>query len=585
MNDMKEQFIHGAQDLYYSVSNNFSKIEQAGYGTQKWFPGKDTLSVFKLSLYTFFLHIAYADGRITDEEAGFINKILGEKYTVQEYIQLADKSKVNDEDFANEPPIIIRACVEFDNNRCTKGEVSKALYQAFAFFGFVCMIVDDHATQSEYDRLLHYTETIYSFLEDELTDAVLGEKPQKLIQSFIDEITQNEGDMKKAFIEPDKKAKKKTEKKKAEEDEKSLEDLLNELNSLIGLDEVKYDVTSLINLVRIRGIRESMGLDMPPISLHLVFSGNPGTGKTTVARLLAEIYHKIGILSKGQLVEVDRSGLVAGYVGQTALKVQEVLQSAKGGVLFIDEAYSLTPENATNDYGLEAIDTLVKGMEDMRDDLIVIVAGYTEPMERFIRANPGLKSRFNKFIYFRDYTPDELTQIFSLFCKQNKYRPSLPALAYVKKHFEERIDEQPENFGNAREARNLFEFAVARQANRVITEIDPDENTITLLREEDVAGMSRDLGKQQFLFGNALDSLTKKRHGIPEPLLEIKLDEFETAPKCFRALIAAGITTVKDVLDYLDKGIKLTDIANVSDKNAEEIVQGLISIGWDQTIQ
>ena len=194
----------------------------------------------------------------------------------------------------------------------------------------------------------------------------------KEIQELLDNLSASAGyDKGSQFIEPDRPGtgKKKSSGTKKKDGEKSLEELLNDLNSLIGLEEVKYDVTSLINLVRIRDIREKMGLEMPPISLHLVFSGNPGTGKTTVARLLAEIYHKIGILSKGQLVEVDRSGMVAGYVGQTALKVQDVIKQALGGVLFIDEAYALTPENPSNDYGLEAIDTLVKSMEDHRDDL------------------------------------------------------------------------------------------------------------------------------------------------------------------------------------------------------------------------
>ena len=183
----------------------------------------------------------------------------------------------------------------------------------------------------------------------------------------------------------------------------NLEEVLQELDSLCGLERVKKDVKSLINLVKVQKLREEQGLPVAPMSLHLVFLGNPGTGKTTVARLLAKIYHAIGVLSKGQLVEVDRSGLVAGFVGQTAIKTGEVIQKALGGVLFIDEAYSLTGQDSPNDFGREAIEVLLKGMEDHRKDLIVIVAGYDELMEQFIHANPGLESRFNKYFYFEDY--------------------------------------------------------------------------------------------------------------------------------------------------------------------------------------
>ncbi len=264
----------------------------------------------------------------------------------------------------------------------------------------------------------------------------------------------------------------------APQPEETLEELLAQLDELCGLEKVKKDVKSLINLVKVRKMRQEHDLPVPPMSLHLVFMGNPGTGKTTVARLLAKLYHAIGVLSKGQLIEVDRSGLVAGFVGQTALKTQEAVNKALGGVLFIDEAYALANQENANDFGREAIEVILKAMEDHRDDLIVIVAGYTDLMGNFIHSNPGLESRFNKYFYFQDYDGPQLAEIFRSMCKKNGYTMDEATDRAAAEAFQVMYDRRDENFGNARDVRNVFENAIARQADRVAAMEDPGKDDL-----------------------------------------------------------------------------------------------------------
>ncbi len=291
-----------------------------------------------------------------------------------------------------------------------------------------------------------------------------------------------------APVRPEKKAEQEEKAEEPAPEPEKLEDLLAELDELCGLEQVKKDVKSLINLVKVRRLREQAKLPVPPLSLHLVFMGNPGTGKTTVARLLARLYHSIGVLSKGQLVEVDRSGLVAGFVGQTALKTQEVVQKAIGGVLFIDEAYALVNQENGNDFGHEAIEVILKNMEDHRDDLVVIVAGYTDLMEKFIHSNPGLESRFNKYFQFEDYTGPELLSIFQSMAKKNGYALAQEAEGWLKEDLQDLYDNRDENFGNARDVRNRFEKAVAKQADRLAAMENPTVEQLMELTVEDLKG-------------------------------------------------------------------------------------------------
>ncbi len=247
----------------------------------------------------------------------------------------------------------------------------------------------------------------------------------------------------------------------------SMEALQEELDGYIGLENVKREVRSLMNIARVYQKRRENDLPTADLSLHMVFSGNPGTGKTMIARLMARVYHTLGILSKGHLVEVDRSGLVAGYVGQTAIKTSKVLEQAAGGVLFVDEAYTLTAGGSENDFGQEAVDTILKAMEDNRDDLVVIVAGYTQQMHAFIESNPGLRSRFNRYLEFTDYTPGEMLEIFTRNCKKSCYELEEAGRRALLSYFENMTDVQRCSFGNARGVRNVFERVLSCQANRL----------------------------------------------------------------------------------------------------------------------
>ncbi|MBQ2665584.1 AAA family ATPase [Methanobrevibacter sp.] len=400
-------------------------------------------------LFRYFSFLGLGDGVVTDNELSFINELLDSSYTRDDIMNLSGEK-------ADGLPESFECLHELDmfaqNFDMTGVKSCSELFESYRFLGKFFITVDGQLDEDVLDK---YTD-------------------------FIDDLRDNLGD----YLLEDDGTTVQIPKPVEEAERHSLDEYLDELNRLIGLEDVKRDVNSLINLVRIRKLRQERGIAQPPMSLHLVFSGNPGTGKTTVARLLSKIYHEIGLLSKGHLIETDRSGLVGGYVGQTAIKTREVIDTALGGILFIDEAYSLA-STSENDYGREAIDTILKAMEDNRDDFIVIVAGYPALMDRFLHSNPGLESRFNKFIYFDDYTAEELYDIFMLLCGDANLSLDGPADDYARQYFEKMYEHKSSNFANGRAVRNFFEEVITAQANRLAPKENITDDELNTLTYED----------------------------------------------------------------------------------------------------
>ncbi|MEE3399989.1 MAG: AAA family ATPase [Eubacterium sp.] len=444
--------------------------------------GMTCREMLKYNLLQFVGFLFESDGTDGRLELDFIRDYLGTIMSIGQFLNFK-YGKCMDNNFINTPPRVLLYTAKYDMSGGVKAStgrpISKEVVELFKDLGTAFIAINDE-TVTEVANLSNYGLMLDNFLKQYglyFTDGISNKKNSKSKNYRKD--TKSNTPNKAGVIKQNAVAAEDLEL----EPEETLEQLMEELNTLVGLKSVKQDLTNLINLVKIRKLREERGMKQPDITLHLVFSGNPGTGKTTVARLLAKIYKVLGVVSEGQLVEVDRSGLVAGYVGQTATQTAEVVESAIGGILFIDEAYTLIKGGDEKDFGQEAVDTLLKLMEDNRDDLIVIVAGYTDKMEEFVNSNPGLKSRFNKYIFFNDYSGSELTEIFNNMAKKQEYDTDKEAGEFVEDYLTKKATAHEENFANAREARNYLERCIERQATRIV-EIenisDDDLRTLTL---------------------------------------------------------------------------------------------------------
>ncbi len=466
----------------------------------------------QFAIMKFMLYVADSDRNIRDAEVDIINDCLGFSLTRDYVVRFVEEHRISSDAIFDTVLSLLTVFINADiQNQAANGSTSLMLLEFLDELGLEFITYDgkydDRQTKAmaalmlrlknyrsaylrtwkkiQHERINPFAPPVPFNPEERMETAAIAPKEEKKEQDPPDSVQKNSGGLKDALTPADEKKP-----EEPQEPEETLEELLEHLNSLTGLSRVKEDLNSLINLLKVHKMREDRGLPQTHVSLHMVFSGNPGTGKTTVARLLGKVYAKLGILSKGHLVEVDRSGLVSGYVGQTAMKTKKIIESAMGGLLFIDEAYALTANTGSNDFGMEAVNTLLKAMEDNREDFIVIVAGYTDLMEAFLDSNPGLRSRFNKQIRFDDYTADELTDIFCGICSKSFFELTDDALACVKAFFENRVAQKLPGFANGRDARNFFEKTLTNQANRLATLVSVTDKDLVTITKEDVESVA-----------------------------------------------------------------------------------------------